>query len=87
MYIAIMTRPDISFTVSILVRLISLSIMFVQKVLKNSKRIKNWCLKYINGVTHLEDFVNADWGSIKQKTVSAEYIILAEASIESIVLI
>lgn len=67
MYLAVMTRPDISYSVSYLSQY---NDCFDTSHWKSAKRIlrylqhtKNFCLKYKKGSSQLLGFVDADWGS------------------------
>lgn len=66
MYLAVMTRPDISYTVGYLSQFNN----YVEEVHWHcAKRVlkylnsKNFCLKFEKNLKRLEGFVDADWGS------------------------
>lgn len=67
MYLAIMTRPDIAYTVSYLSQFNNsysqIHWNYAKRVLKYLLRTKDYCLKYSKGRAEITGFVDADWAS------------------------
>lgn len=67
MYLAVMTRPDISYSVSYLSQFNNFfntsHWKTAKRVLKYLQKTKNVCLKYKKGSGQLLGYVDADWGS------------------------
>lgn len=67
MYLAIMTRPDISYSVSYLSQFNNcydeVHWHCAKRILKYLKKTKHHCLKFVKNTKPLEGFVDADWGN------------------------
>lgn len=67
MYLAVLTRPDISYSVSYLSQFNNCynenPFIYAKRVLKYLHKTKNYCLKYGEGNVQLQGFVDADWAS------------------------
>lgn len=67
MYLSVLTRPDISFSVSFLSQFnkcyTNVHWNYAKRILRYLNKTKNYCLKYVKGKAELEGFVDSDWGS------------------------
>lgn len=67
MYLAVLTRPDIAYSVSYLSQFnnsySTVHWNYAKRVLKYLSKTKDHCLRYSKGKTELEGFVDADWAS------------------------
>lgn len=67
MYLSVMTRPDISFSVSFLSQFnkcyTKVHWNYAKRILRYLSKTKNFCLKYVKEKAQLEGYVDADWAS------------------------
>lgn len=67
MYLAVLTRPDIAFSVSYLSQFNNsyshIHWNYAKRILKYLLKTKNYCLRYSREGAELEGFVDADWAS------------------------
>lgn len=67
MYLAVLTRPDIAFSVSFLSQFNNCYSYthwhYAKRILKYLYKTKNYCLKYSKERADLEGYVDADWAS------------------------
>lgn len=67
MYLAVMTRPDIAYSVSYLSQFNTCYSVehfnYAKRILKYLKKTKMYCLKFSNEGESLQGFVDADWAS------------------------
>lgn len=67
MYLAVLTRPDIAYSVSYLSQFNNsysdVHFTYVKRVLRYLYKTKNYCLKYSQGTADLVGYVDADWAS------------------------
>lgn len=67
MYLAVMTRPDIAYSVSYLSQFNNcysyIHWNYAKRILKYLLKTKNYCLRYSKEKAELEGFVDADWAS------------------------
>lgn len=67
MYLSVLTRPDIAFSVSFLSQFNSCHTSthwsYVKRILKYLKRTKHYCIRYVKGNANLLGFADADWAN------------------------
>lgn len=87
MYLAVLTRPDIAFSVSFLSQFNNCNNDYhwkcAKRVLRYLQGTKDYCLRFVRSNKGLEGFVDADWGSnkIDRKSYTGFVFKLSEASI------
>lgn len=67
MYLSVLTRPDIAFSVSFLSQFnachTSTHWSHAKRILRYLKRTKNYCIRYVKGNCELLGFADADWAN------------------------
>lgn len=63
MYLALLTRPDIVFSVSYLSQFNDSYWIYAKRILMYDLKTKDYCLKYSKGRAELFGYVDADWAS------------------------
>lgn len=67
MYLSVLTRPDIAFSVSFLSQFNSchnnIHWNYAKRILRYLKRTKSYCLRYVKGSSELLGFADADWAN------------------------
>lgn len=69
MYLSVLTRPDISFSVNYLSQFnrchTEVHWNYAKRLLRYLKKTKNYCLKYVKDKNDLVGYVDADWANCK----------------------
>ncbi|GBP47094.1 Copia protein [Eumeta japonica] len=87
MYLAVQTRPDISFSVSFLSQFnkchTNVHWKYAKRILRYLKKTKSFCLKYVKGETELVGYVDADWASnsVDRKSYTGYCFVLSGSAI------
>lgn len=67
MYLSVLTRPDIAFSVSFLSQFntchTSTHWHYAKRILRYLKKTKHYCIKYVKGNSELLGFADADWAN------------------------
>ena len=67
MYLSVLTRPDISYSVSFLSQFnkchTNVHWNYAKRILRYLKKTKHYCLKYVKGKAELVGYVDSDWAS------------------------
>jgi transposase InsO family protein len=67
LYLSVLTRPDIAFSVSFLSQFNKCHTNehwnYAKRILRYLMKTKSFCLKYVKGKAELEGYVDADWAS------------------------
>lgn len=85
MYLAVLTRPDISFSVSFLSQFndcyTNTHWQCAKRILRYLQGTKDYCLKYVRGDTELKGYVDADWASnVKDRKSYTGFVFMLSGS-------